>query len=57
MFCPATLEKLATLFGMMMCALQALDTSWAPVFKEQLADWSSTGVEVCGFSDKTLIVF
>jgi hypothetical protein len=40
MFCPATLEKLVTLFGMMMCALQAFDTCWAPVFEEQVAGGS-----------------
>ena len=40
MFCPTSLKKLATLLGVLMCALLALDTSWAPVFKEQLAGWS-----------------
>jgi hypothetical protein len=40
MFCPTPLKKFATLLGMLMCALLALDTSRAPVFKEQLARWS-----------------
>jgi len=40
MFCPTPLKELATLLGMLMCAVLALYTARAPVFEEQLACWS-----------------